>query len=272
MDTGLSQGHPLSPLLCNIYLDLFDKKMERHVRPSQIRDLDFRFLRFVDDIWLMTRNKKALELYTSRALQVLDELGFKSRVQIQHVNEGIDVLGFTVRRWSICPSAKSLTRLHRRLIHLLCKHLEMNNEAGQDHDTNLHAGNTGTTHNLQKQYQHLKTGWSSYYGHDAYTQTMEQWPTLDFEEVRKSMKKKSDEFTPGELFSLLSTRRSPIDPAKSVDEMSYGELLILERHPDLLEQYKRDRKKILLSEMSSEESKEPSVGELVKELYGRKIG
>lgn len=88
-----------------------------------------------------------------------------------------------------------------------------------------------------------------------------------------NMKKDNiDDYTPGELFSLLSGRRSPIDPNKSIDDMSYGELLMLEQHPDLLEQYKRERRKILLSELSSEEDEEPSVGILVKELYGRKNG
>jgi len=81
-----------------------------------------------------------------------------------------------------------------------------------------------------------------------------------------------DEITPGELISLLPTRRSPIDPKKSVDEMSYAELLMLEQHPDLLEQYKRERTKIIQSELSSEEVDEISEGELIKLLYGSRQG
>ncbi len=78
----------------------------------------------------------------------------------------------------------------------------------------------------------------------------------------------SDKLTPGELFALLPNKRSPVDPNKSISELSYGELLMLERHSDLLHEYQQERKKILLSELSSEEDEEPSVGELVKEMYG----
>ena len=81
-----------------------------------------------------------------------------------------------------------------------------------------------------------------------------------------------DETTSGELFSLLSSKRSPIDPNKSIDDMSYGELLMLEEHPDILEQYKRERKKIVMSELSREETDEISEGELIKLYYGRKDG
>ena len=79
-----------------------------------------------------------------------------------------------------------------------------------------------------------------------------------------------ENLTPGQLFALLSGRRSPIDPNKSISELSYGELLMLEQHSDFLEQYKRERKKILMSEMSSEESDYISEGELIQRLYGRK--
>jgi len=78
--------------------------------------------------------------------------------------------------------------------------------------------------------------------------------------------------SPGELFALLSEGRSPIDPNKSIEELSYAELLMLEQHEDLLYEYNKERTKILLAEMSREESEEPSVGTLVKELYERKNG
>ncbi len=80
----------------------------------------------------------------------------------------------------------------------------------------------------------------------------------------------SNKLTPGELFALLPNKRSLVDPNKSISKLSYGELLMLEQHNDLLEEYKRERMKILQSELSSEKTDEISEGELIQQLYGSK--
>jgi RNA-directed DNA polymerase len=51
-EEGSPQGGPLSPLLANIYLDVFDKEMERR---------GVNFVRYADDIVVFARSKRAAE-------------------------------------------------------------------------------------------------------------------------------------------------------------------------------------------------------------------
>lgn len=79
-----------------------------------------------------------------------------------------------------------------------------------------------------------------------------------------------EKLSPGELFAVQAETRSPIDPNKSISELSYGELLMLEQHKDWLDEYNEKRMKIRLAEMSSEETDEITEGELIRQLYGSK--
>ena len=77
-----------------------------------------------------------------------------------------------------------------------------------------------------------------------------------------------DKLTPGEIISLLTTRKSPVDADKGMDDLTVGDLMVMKHHPDILEQYKADRRRKLQSESLSEDDDEVSIGELVKRLYG----
>ena len=68
--------------------------------------------------------------------------------------------------------------------------------------------------------------------------------------------------TPGELIALLTRRQSAVDADKGMDDLTVGDLMVMKHNPDLLEAYKRDRRRKLQSESLSED--EISVGELSK--------
>ena len=63
-EEGSPQGGPISPLLSNIYLDVFDKEMERR---------GVRFVRYADDICLMAKSKRAAQRQLESASRFLVE-------------------------------------------------------------------------------------------------------------------------------------------------------------------------------------------------------
>jgi RNA-directed DNA polymerase len=119
---GTPQGGVISPLLANIYLNLFDKiinKMEGVYRKNGIY-----IVRYADDFVLMGKEitskvKKRIEEIFSRMELSLN----KEKTQIKQAEkESIDYLGFTIRYaksqynegqkyWRITPSKKSEKKL-----------------------------------------------------------------------------------------------------------------------------------------------------------------
>ncbi len=91
LEVGVAQGSPLSPLLANVYLDPLDHHMEA---------LDFRFVRYADDITILTRT----EAEAKNALGKLgDFLANPLRLSLKPakthyvpVVKGFDLLGFRV--------------------------------------------------------------------------------------------------------------------------------------------------------------------------------
>lgn len=76
--------------------------------------------------------------------------------------------------------------------------------------------------------------------------------------------------SPGVLISLLTTRKSPVDADKGMDDLTVGDLMVMQHNPDLLEAYKRDRRRKLQSESLNEGDDEISVGELIRLYYGNR--
>jgi len=111
--TSLPQGHPISPFLSYIYISQFDDRVQTWQTIDQLSDgstTECRVIRYVDNIWLMCKKKVELEFYLSLSLGYLSDLGFTPRVeQSKHVNQGIDFLGYTVKR-SIGPNARNIQR------------------------------------------------------------------------------------------------------------------------------------------------------------------
>ena len=78
------------------------------------------------------------------------------------------------------------------------------------------------------------------------------------------MGKPIDNLSPGELFALLSKRKSIIDVDIPLDEQDPGQLLLLELNKDEFARYKRD----LYDKLMEEAKTDPSIGALIKHLYG----
>lgn len=113
----LPQGHPLSPLLADVYLNQLDKKIASWVENG------CKVIRWRDDIWLMARTKQEAISYAYSLDSFAQELGLDfdmdSRMEVKHVNQGIEILGFAVDRWSKGPSFKNIRRQKERVIHYL---------------------------------------------------------------------------------------------------------------------------------------------------------
>lgn len=90
---GSPQGGVISPLLMNIYLDKFDKKMmERGIR----------IVRYADDILVFAKSKREAGRYRETATRILQEelhLTVNSKkTHITNVDDGVPYLGFIIRR------------------------------------------------------------------------------------------------------------------------------------------------------------------------------
>lgn len=110
---GLPEGHPLSSLLEEIYLDQLDKKIASWTKNG------CKVIRWRDDIWLMSKTKKEVLSYAYSLNSFAQELGLDldmdSRTEVKHVNQGVEILGFTVSGKSKGPSPKNI-RKHKKCI------------------------------------------------------------------------------------------------------------------------------------------------------------
>ena len=78
------------------------------------------------------------------------------------------------------------------------------------------------------------------------------------------MDKTIEEMTPGELFAYLSDRKSLIDPETPFEELTPGQLMVLELNEDEFKRYKRDLYKILVDNAKQDKLIEG----IIAELYG----
>lgn len=89
ISTGTPQGGTLSPLLANIYLDYYDKKMQAE---------GFRVIRYADD-WVITcrtkqQAQRALELTHKIIEQELGLLLHPEKTKITYIKQGFEFLGY----------------------------------------------------------------------------------------------------------------------------------------------------------------------------------
>ena len=118
----------LSPLLANVALDgmerLFGAEDDqgRYVRPSGRRGLDhgISLIRYADDLVVTAPTREVLATYVVPKLTAfLGERGLKlseAKTRIVHIDEGVDFLGFTVRRYrGVVLTRPQKTKLVRHL-------------------------------------------------------------------------------------------------------------------------------------------------------------
>jgi RNA-directed DNA polymerase len=89
--TGTPQGGVISPLLSNIYLHVFDERMQR---------AGFQLTRYADDWLCVCRTREEAERALASARAVLeDELGLRihpEKTRIVHVSQGFEFLGYKI--------------------------------------------------------------------------------------------------------------------------------------------------------------------------------
>lgn len=84
---GLAQGSPLSPLLANVYLDSFDRRLS---------EAGMGFVRYGDDVVILTRSTADSRTALAGVEAALDELGLRlneEKTRISAVAAGFDFLG-----------------------------------------------------------------------------------------------------------------------------------------------------------------------------------
>ena len=108
--TGTPQGGVISPLLANIYLHHFDKRMSER---------GYRLVRYADDFVILCK----LERKAERALEVVKEIIegklkltiHPDKTRIIHFNNGFEFLGFKFYRKYTGPRAKSLDKFKEKV-------------------------------------------------------------------------------------------------------------------------------------------------------------
>ena len=96
-EVGSPQGGVCSPLLSNIYLNLFDQKM---------KSKGIRIVRYADDILIFAKDKETAGNYKAYATKVLEEelklTVNKEKTKLTNVYEGVEYLGFIIhKKWLI---------------------------------------------------------------------------------------------------------------------------------------------------------------------------
>lgn len=84
---GLLQGSPLSPLLANIYLDMFDKRA---------REKELRFVRYGDDIAIFAATREQAEKALDIAVRLLEKMHLRinrGKTRLLHLANGSQYLG-----------------------------------------------------------------------------------------------------------------------------------------------------------------------------------
>lgn len=87
---GLHQGSPLSPLLCNLYLDAFDRAMLA---------AGYRVIRYADDLAIPAPDRGSAEQALTQASEILDELRLEldaAKSRVISFDSGVPFLGSVV--------------------------------------------------------------------------------------------------------------------------------------------------------------------------------
>ena len=105
-EVGSPQGGVISPLISNIYLNVFDQKLRTNG--------DYRMVRYADDIRIFTRSKREAGNALAWARQILEEeMKLKVNEEKTHITTakaGIDFLGFRLHTNHVAINPKRVKR------------------------------------------------------------------------------------------------------------------------------------------------------------------
>ena len=108
---GLHQGSPLSPLLCNLYLDAFDRAMLA---------LGYRAIRYADDVAIPVTDRGSAERALADAARVFGDLRLELdpvKSQVDSFDTGVQFLGATVTSVT-SPGALALSHPRETVVYV----------------------------------------------------------------------------------------------------------------------------------------------------------
>ena len=114
-DTGVAQGSPLSPLLANIYLAEFDRKVGAH----------HSLVRYSDDLVVVCRTEQEAQEARREVEEVLAEEGLRMKppkTRVVRLESGVEFLGYRLTDRKADPSAKSVRRLQEKVRSMTVRH------------------------------------------------------------------------------------------------------------------------------------------------------
>lgn len=170
-NTGVPQGGVVSPLLTNIYLHEMDKHWwekygkltEGQKNYRRVKGLgNVQYVRYADDFVIMTNGDKqfAYEL-REEFREVLAELGLNmsdEKTHVTHLNDGLDFLGFNLKRVHSKDSNKSI---------VLVTPTQRNIEKFKERITEMTSRKTVGDDPINKirAINQVVSGWGNYYRH-----------------------------------------------------------------------------------------------------------
>ena len=105
-EVGSPQGGVISPLLSNIYLNIFDQKIKTNS--------SYRMVRYADDILIFTESKREAGNARVWATKILEEemklTVNKEKTSLTSLKEGVSFLGFIIRKNSVGIDPKRIQR------------------------------------------------------------------------------------------------------------------------------------------------------------------
>ena len=108
-NVGIYQGSGISPILSNIYLNMVDKTIEKE---------DCLYIRYADDMIILTKEKKDAELTINILTNMLSDLGLElseSKTCFNSIEKGFDFLGYHFDSTGKSIPIKATEKLSQRL-------------------------------------------------------------------------------------------------------------------------------------------------------------
>ena len=135
---GVPQGSPLSPILANIYLAAFDRK----IGPR------WTLIRYADDLVVLCRTKEGAERARTQMEAALKEEGLSMKAEktrVVRIEKGVEFLGYRLTWLTAEPTTKAMKRYQEKVRALTVRH------------------DTAPLEEVVKRVMPVIRGWTNYY-------------------------------------------------------------------------------------------------------------